>query len=88
MVIFLRVHLILIASLGSTKDEDCSFILERDNTAKLQAREIFLGHVRASPGKSLGSPPGGPPTMVCRHTFSDKRHRAGPSAASPGSSYL
>lgn len=60
MVIFLRVHLILVASLGSTKDEDCSFILERDNTAKLQAREIFLGHVRASPGKSLGSPPGGP----------------------------
>lgn len=61
MVIFLWVCLILVAYLGSTKDEDCSFIFERDNTAKLQAREMFLGHMRASSGKSLRSPAGGPP---------------------------
>lgn len=61
MVVFLWVYLILVASLGSTKDEDCSFIFERANTAKLQAREMFLGHVRASAGKGLRSPIGGPP---------------------------
>lgn len=69
MVIFLWVYLILVASLGSIKDEGCSFIFEMDNAAKLQVRQVFLRYVCASSGKSLRSPAGGPPTMLCRQAI-------------------